>query len=305
MMKLRYLLFVIILIVSDQVVGRVISMLAKKQNRDNRIGLLLDGKINADIAIIGSSRALNNYSPDIISKQTGLSCYNFGVSGSNILFHETMLDLILQQDHKPQILIYNIDDRGVLFAVDGIVYRKDVLYPYVDNSLINRKVCEQLKKRYFATFLSETYRQNVNFINAVKFIVYGREKVDYKTTNFNETGADLLEMRPGDAAPLFIHKKYDLLAMKQDTAYVGSFKRIQEKCRQYNIKLVLSLPPLYAENTPGFKELVLSKVSENVELWDFTDKMQEASYFFNADHMNRQGAEVFSGMVATKLKQHR
>lgn len=299
---LRYLLFFAILIVADQVVGRVISVLAKKQTRDDRIGQLLDGKINADIAIIGSSRALNNYSPAIISKQTGLTCYNFGVSGSSILFHEVIFDLILQQEHKPKLIIYNLDDRGILFAVDGIVHRKDVLFPYVDNAIVNRNICEQLKKRHFATYLSETYRQNVNFFNAMKYLAYGRENPDYKTTNFDDLGSNLLIQRPGDPIPLFIETEYDVSTMTLDSSYIEAFKQIQLKCKQNNVKLVLSLPPLYAKNSIGFKELIIKHSIEGVELLDFRDKMQDSSYFFNPDHMNRKGAVVFSEILAKEIK---
>ncbi|HMT28234.1 MAG TPA: hypothetical protein PKD91_03030, partial [Bacteroidia bacterium] len=274
------------------------------QTADDRIGKLTNGEIITDIAILGSSRALNNYSPEVISKVTGLKCYNFGVSGSDILFHETVLDLILSQPHKPKIIIYNLDDRGIFFTFDGIVYRKDVLYPFVDNAIVNKNVCQQLHKWTFATYLSKTYRQNVNFINSMKYLVYGKELPDYKTTNFNSFGANLLEQRAGDPIPAFLHPNYDLSVLIPDSAYLQSFQRIQEKCKLNNIKLILSLPPLYADNTPGFKELILSKKFNEVEFWDFTSYMQDSSNFFNPDHMNRKGAEIFSGMVANKIKTH-
>lgn len=296
------MLFVLILIVMDQVVGTIISTLAKKQARDNRIGLLLDEQINSEVVIIGSSRALNNYSPSIITKKSGLSCYNLGVSGSNILFHETILDLVLSSKIKPKVIIYNIDDYGAFFNVEGIIYRKDVLFPYVENPIINRELCEQLDKKYYATYVSKTYQQNINFINAVKYLVYGREAADYKTTNFDDFGSNLLVQRPEDHIPVFLETERKVTDFTTDSSLVGAFKRIQDKCKLNNIKLIMCLPPLYAKKTFGFKNLVEHYIIKETTLIDFSDLKAEQTWFFNSDHMNIQGAEKYSELVSFELK---
>ncbi|MBL0339794.1 MAG: hypothetical protein IPP71_02095 [Bacteroidetes bacterium] len=250
----------------------MISSLSKKQIRDNRIGLLLDGKVDAEIVVVGSSRALNNYDPQVISKMTGKKTYNFGVSGSNILFHENIIDLLLNSKNKPETIIYNIDDYGALFENSNIIYRKDVLFPYVDSPLINEMIAGQLKKPLIATFFSKTYRQNVNFINGIKFLVYGRENPDYKTTNFDELGANLLVHRPQDPIPVFNTVGYDISGFSQVPEYVIAFKNIQMKCRANNVKLILSLPPLYAASSKGFKEMIVHHILPGIHYLILQDK---------------------------------
>lgn len=298
---IRYLIFVAILITSDQIIGTAISYFAKMQVRDNRVGLLLENKINGQVYIVGSSRALNNYSPEVISKIVGKRVYNLGVSGSNIIFHEAMVDLILQSKTKPVLIIYNVDDYGALFKNDNIIFRKDVLYPYVDNSFINRKISAELNKPLIATFLCKTYRQNVNFISALKYLAYGREKPDYKTTNFDEYGSNLLVQRPNDPIPHF-DKGYDISGSTQMAEYSAAFENIQMQCRANNVQLILSLPPLYKTKTQNFKEMILGHTFPGTTLLDFTDEMQDSTYFFNPDHMNRKGAILFSTKVAENIK---
>src|SRR5262249_43897425 len=43
---------------------------------------IVDGTINAEIVISGSSRALTHYDPRIIEERTGLRAFNIGLNGS-------------------------------------------------------------------------------------------------------------------------------------------------------------------------------------------------------------------------------
>ena len=43
---------------------------------------IVDGKVNADIVISGSSRALTHYDPRLIQERTRLTAFNIGLNGS-------------------------------------------------------------------------------------------------------------------------------------------------------------------------------------------------------------------------------
>ena len=299
---MKYLLLVAMLVAGDWITGVVISDLARKQARDNRIGLLLDDKINSDIIILGSSRALNNYDPAVIDSVTGMSCYNLGVSGSNVLFHETMLGLVLSRKQLPELIIYNVDDYGALCKMDGIIYRKDVLYPYVDEPIIGDAICKELDKNKWVSRFSGSYRHNVNFINALKYLSEGREAPDYSTTNFDENGANILLMRAEDRIPQFGSQR----ALKEmppfEQSHVDALKRIISKCREQNVDLLLSLPPLYMPSTPGFDKALRRIAGSDVRIVSFAGSLTDANDFFNTDHLNKNGADKFSLMIANEIK---
>jgi hypothetical protein len=298
---LRITLLAAMIMVADQLVGSFIDYYARKQVRDNRIELLLNEHLHQEIFVLGSSRALNNYSPEIIRERTGMSCYNLGVSGSNILFHEAILDLVLSRDSLPKLIVYNIDDYGALYKMDGIVFRKDVLYPYVENQQVNKWVCEVLDKNYVASVLMKSYRQNVNFINSLKYFVYGREAIDYKTTNFNQYGANLLVQRPEDPVPVISHEPQPGLPADTEPRHEAAFQRIQQKCAEKGVELIMVIPPLFKLPTPGFTEQIGERLLPTTHLVDFSQKLQNSKYFFNKDHLNLEGAVAFSELVSQEI----
>ena len=63
--------------------------------------------VNADIIVLGSSRALHHYVPQIITDSTSLSCYNCGFENEGILFHYALLRQ-LQQRYQPKLIIYEL-----------------------------------------------------------------------------------------------------------------------------------------------------------------------------------------------------
>jgi hypothetical protein len=280
----------------------MLSYYAKKEKYDNRIELLLDKKINADILILGSSRANNDYSPEVIMNQTGRTCYNLGMSGTNVVFHEMILDLILMNPDKPKLIIYNIDDYASLHDIKKVVFRKDLLYPYVDNPYINNKICAELNKNELATRISCSYKQNVNFSNALKYLLFGKEKMDYKINNTNAFGATLIVNKPQDAAPVYIANTTDLTKLKTDQTYRQSLINIQKKCSQNNIQLIFCFPPKFISPTPGFFNEIKSNTFKNVAVLDYSEKMSNSDYFFDTEHLNKTGAAFFSQLLSQEIK---
>src|SRR5262249_23929136 len=70
---------------------------------------IVDGKVNADIVISGSSRALVHYDPRIIEEQTGLTAFNIGLNASRIDMQLARLKTYLRHNKRPSLLIHNLD----------------------------------------------------------------------------------------------------------------------------------------------------------------------------------------------------
>lgn len=60
-----------------------------------------------DIAIIGASRAAHHYVPSIITEETGLKCYNYGMDGRNIFNHFVVEQEILSKS-RPKLIILEV-----------------------------------------------------------------------------------------------------------------------------------------------------------------------------------------------------
>ena len=301
----KVFIFLVITILLDQFMGRVMNYCAQKHKYDKRIELLINNKINSEIIIIGSSRALNGYSPSIISKVTKKNCYNLGTSGSNILFHEAMIDIVIQTNNKPKKILYNIDDAGALIDLgDKIIFRKDMLYPYVNHPIINKIISKELGKELWATKFSNTYLNNVNFISTIKYLTRGQEKMDYETNNVNKLGANLMEGHKKGFNQKSLKKQRNAFFDKikdEHTPYLQSLKRIIAKCKKNNIELVLVLPPLHHSPTIGFKERIEEIIPDHTKLLDFSEALKHPSCFYNYDHLNKKGAQKFSNLLGKEL----
>lgn len=301
---IRLVIFAIIFIVIDQSIGVAIANLAQKRKFDKRIGLLINNELPKDILIIGSSRALNGLDPETITKETNLSCFNMGVSGSNVLFHETILELVIATKHLPKVIVYTVDDDATLIDLgDLIIYRKDELYPYVNNWLVNKKVSNSLDKELWATSASSTYRNNVNFMNAIKYLTKGVEEPDWETTNVDVNGTNLLIGKSANKKMrAWIDRKAKFDLTNEYIPYAESFSRIISKCKDNHINLVLVLPPLYYSSTVGFKERIIELSNNNALVVDYSNHFKDKELnFYNNDHLNKDGAIEYSKLLSKEI----
>jgi len=263
---------------------------------------LINNKINTDVIILGSSRSLNGIDPATIEKETNLTCSNLSYSGSNILFHETVLDLVLQSSHQPKTIIYNIDDDASLVNMDKeIIYKETVLYPYVDHHFINQKVAECLDKNAWITTISSTYRNNINFLNALKYLSKGVEKPNKETNNIGPTGANLMEGYQKGVPIIYNKRDKKYLIKDEHKPYKQALLRIISKCKAANIELILTLPPVFYTNTKGFKERIKELNNDSFILVDYSTSLKENELFYNHGHLNKKGALKYSKFLSQDL----
>jgi hypothetical protein len=295
-------IWLLCMVVLDQVLGLTMSKLAPLQKQDTRIQKIINHEINSDIIILGSSRALNNYSPQALQKGTGKTCYNLGFSGSNVIFHEEILKLVLSKSKKPELIVYNIDDAGTLFTNEGISFRFDILYPFVENNDVNSIVCEQNKKALWATYLCRTYRHNVNFVNAVRYLLNGKEDLDIMVSNIDSMGANLIPVGASKAKASFLKTRILPEAQDLNMDYINSFVNIQKICAANNIKLVVCFPPLLMKPMQGFENRIKKLLLPSTYSFSFSSRFtQNPELFLNPDHLNCDGAFVFSDSLSVQL----
>ncbi len=297
----KLIAFTLIIILIDQGLGHFIAHYAGKYKFDKRIGLLVDNKLDKDIMILGSSRALNGIDPETIQKQTSLSCYNLAINGSNIEFHETMLDLIINSKNHPKIIVYNIDDPATLSGSGHeVVYRKEELFPYVYNEKVNEIVANRLDKSVWATKISPTYHNNINFINAIKYLTRGAEIPSYEINNVNEFGANLMDGHQKGKENLIYQKP--LFKFNNESAiYTKSLLNIVSKCRKHNIKLIMVFPPIFYAPTPKFEDRIVELTKNECLVINYSEEFKENRFFYNHGHLNRQGAIAFSKLISQQI----
>ena len=106
---------------------------------------IMQGEVNAQIVVTGSSRALSHYDPRFIQAYTGRSAFNLGRNGSQTDMQIAVLRAYLEHNRKPEIVIHNLD--GFAFVTTREVYDPAQYVPYLyDKRLI--VPCGKLTRTY-------------------------------------------------------------------------------------------------------------------------------------------------------------
>ena len=100
-----------------------------KTSKFGSLNRIINGQVNADIIVSGSSRALSHYDPRLIEKLTGLTAYNIGMNASQIDFECAILKAYLKHNAKPQLVIQNLDLFSFETTKPGQVYDPGSTYP--------------------------------------------------------------------------------------------------------------------------------------------------------------------------------
>lgn len=66
----------------------------------------------SDVVVFGSSRAESHYVPDVLSASWGVSAFNAGFKGSNIIYDYGVLQLVLEA-YAPKLIIYDFTSISV------------------------------------------------------------------------------------------------------------------------------------------------------------------------------------------------
>lgn len=268
---------------------------------DKKIELLFEGEVRDQIAIIGSSRSLYGLSPEVITDESGMSCYNFGFAGSNIRFHETIFNLIVA-NYQPEKLILVLDEDGTFVDGEKTIYRKDKIVPYLKYEEVLKEYCEHANKSLISSKICWTYRENQNLFDAIEYLKDGTDEPTI-TTDINEHGAIMF---PRDSSiieedvPFQDLKQYD--ENVEEAHMLSSFRHIIEESKKLGIQVYVLRLPRFNTKLNGFSERLAEFESKPaVNIIDFSTAITKKEMFYDNGHLNELGAVEISKKLAQQL----
>ena len=83
---------------------------------DRRLEMILEGQINAEVLVFGSSRGARSVIAQRFIDSLGVSAYSLAYPGSDVTFHEYLLrqTLEVKGNKKPKTVILVVDDSDEL-----------------------------------------------------------------------------------------------------------------------------------------------------------------------------------------------
>jgi len=267
---------------------------------------LLQNNSSYDLILLGSSIVRGDMDPRIIDSICNISSYNGGVEGGNLQEFKMIFDAYLINHPPPKYLMLALDMSS--FNLDRKFFNHLDYYPYLSNSVVDKALCDNghqtalikiLPFFELTEFDEEMRSQCVQGLLGKTEIMPGQiaykgfltRTMTFQSDNIN-TNVYLMD-KPISAGSL------DL------------FKGIEDTCSVRNIKLIINFPPVFQKNEPNhiaYSGKILKNIChltseskihclDDISLNFCTD----SSLFSDCTHLNREGAELYSVILANEL----
>jgi len=250
--------------------------------------------VDKDLLIFGSSRACDHYSSQTIEKEWGPSFYNVGEGGQRIFYHLSLLRGILKR-YSPKVIILNLDFDD--FDTSREAYdRLSALLPYYRPHPEIRDIIDLKSK--FEKF--KRYSQIYPFNSMIFSIVAG----DIFKRSLDDRGYEPLYHVW--EAPL---EKKEFKQTAVDEVKVKAYQDFISEAVGSGAHVFVVVGPYYIKfNFAGSPTLKIASLIAQKNGAVFIDYSQDKifldhrEFFYNADHLNDQGAKVFTKIVISAVK---
>ncbi len=258
---------------------------------------LMHGKIDADIIVMGNSRAFVQIDPIVLDSALSTTSYNLAIDGSSINRQIEKYNVFRKYNRKPRVILQNIDHITLLHVVG---YEREQLFPYFWD--------KNIRSEFFSTEPFSIWEKYMPFYRYYHNL--GRNQIigliTYRTRR--QTKGYLGKIKTWDGSNF---RKVDSINYRANDRSLAMFDDYLAKAKAEGIEVVFVHTPIYIGLTKKLvnsKEM-LDKYKEfadkyNIPILDYRDLYLcfDTTYFYNAMHLNKIGAEIFSDTLACDIK---
>lgn len=300
-------LFLILVLSIAVVSDYLVSTGLKKTERGHfyTMNLLMNDSINADVIILGNSRAVGAYHPIIIDTILNVNSQNLGVSGQPFGVSYLRWLLYNRNNRNPKLLIINMDYSELELVNNG--FEKEQYYPYINDILV------------------KPYLDLYGFSWAEKHIPMYRYRGNYKLMSIgfselvhisHDTKGNYIKGYSNNNNRSWNGKKLNWVLSngkkvksKSNPQAIELLEKILKDSECKGVKVVFVYAPLYKKLKENLDEAssmkIYQKLAEKyrIPILDFSkmDICADTNYFIDANHVNAAGAELFSKELAYSI----
>lgn len=268
---------------------------------------IMNGQINAQVVVTGSSRAASHYDPRVIRQITGLDAFNLGRNGSQTDMQIAVFKAYLKHNRKPAIVLHNLD--AFSFQTTREVYNPAQYVPYLKEDELYqplRKINQEIwKSRYLPLYGYVAEDMSFAWTLGLRAFLHppSRDQLidgfDPRNTKWTN---EFAEFKSKAAHPV----RWEI--EPQGIALMEGLVRL---CHEEKMELILVYSPEYIEMqamTENRREIFQSferiAARYGTPIWDYSHWRHagDTAYFTNSQHLNATGAEAFSTDVAADLR---
>jgi hypothetical protein len=262
---------------------------------------VLEGKIDAKIAIYGSSRAWVHFNTTIFEKEMHQKTYNLGIDGHNFW---------LQHLRHKEYFKYNIHPKLIICSVDifTLAKRKDLynLNQFLPYMLWNNDFYEYTNT-YKGFNSSDYYIPLKRYVGNLKIsnLIASTTKIRHNGFKGQEKewNTDLKKIKA--SKPNY--------RIELDSISILLFKQFINEMNKKNIDVILVNTPEYIEGQTFVKNRneIISIFDEiakkhNIPFLNYSNNVisHDKSLFYNTLHLNKKGADIFTEKFVIDLEKY-
>ena len=268
---------------------------------------LVSGNINSEIVVYGTSRARAHINSKILEDTLKLSTYNLGIDGFTFKMEYCRHELILEKNKKPSFIIQTLDFH-ILGDIDNL-YQFQQFCPYFDNETILKTIKTYKGPNWwdYNLPLVRYYGNTEEIFSAMNILLRpshnkgNRYKGFY---NFNRSWTYEFEK---------VKKSKKTMFQKLDKDSVILFENYLADTKRRGIPIIFVYTPEYIEgqNFVSNRKEIMALYNKLAAKYDipFIDYSSDPlcfnrEYFYNAEHLNLKGTNLFSKKLASDLKKY-
>lgn len=245
----------------------------------------------ADMLIFGSSKAQNQYDPEILEDTLGMTVFNCGRHGMGMIFNYGRWKIISQR-YIPKVLVYEMlpivdfmvrDDNSIFInplrpyygkveGIDSIFWKIDPTEKY---KMLSKTYQYHSFQDYLSSYRSSGWKRN-------GYSRPGNSKLKPELVNYDDFQYEL------DSIKWYYTERFvkeassrTRLIMVVSPMYSfhndhGGLTRIKELCKEYNVPII--------------------------DHFCDSDFVDNPDLYIDMAHLNREGSEKWSSLIASELK---
>ena len=118
----------------QQIVDFGLKRMTSYSATQTSVAELLSDTLDADIVVVGNSRALCSYNTEVMERLVGKRVWNIGVNGQPFGISYMRYQLYASHNKKPQLIVVNIDNGELDMISNG--FGREEYYPYFSDSIV-------------------------------------------------------------------------------------------------------------------------------------------------------------------------
>ena len=283
---LKITLFFALLVVADVLCGFALRYFAQhaKGGFTQRDAYICN-KLETDCLLMGSSRCVRHYNPQIITDSLGMSCYNSGQMGNGIILNYGRLRMI-DERKKPKVVIYDIfPDVDFFIGDDNHRFLTWLKQHYERNGIAD--IFESVDSTEKYKMVSQMYRYNSRIIELMTDYFY--PIYDARADGFSPLKGEM------DRTKIKIggEKEKKLVV---DSVKLDYITKLIDELDGSKLFFVVS-PRWYGIDSLQLQPVLDICKKRGIPFIDFANNpkyVHQDIYFKNGNHMNERGADEFT-----------